>query len=161
MFEFAGLTAIEADDVGEEFELGGGEIPVGAVELAEDVAGVEEQDGISVAGPLVILIVILLGTVTLTPGPSPRGRREFIGDLGQHIGCIVEDLLVFETDNRVTEGTEVGIPFFVCLYPVRLIVDRTIQFHNESAFRTKEIYDVVADLVLTTEFQIRQLPIPK
>src|ERR1035437_7925900 len=38
------LAAIEADEVGEEFELGVGEIAVSAVELAEYMAGVDEQD---------------------------------------------------------------------------------------------------------------------
>jgi hypothetical protein len=70
-------------------------------------------------------------------------------------------LVVFETEHGVAEGAEVGIPFLVCLDSVRLIVDRAIQFHDESALRTKEIHDIVADLVLAPEFQVRQLPIPK
>jgi hypothetical protein len=48
--EFAGLGAVEADDVGEEFELGVGEVAVGAVELAEDVASVDEEDVVGAGG---------------------------------------------------------------------------------------------------------------
>ncbi|MFT6180379.1 MAG: hypothetical protein ACJAQT_001590 [Akkermansiaceae bacterium] len=40
------LATVEADDVGEELVLCGHEISVGAVELAEDVAGIEEEDGV-------------------------------------------------------------------------------------------------------------------
>ena len=42
--EFEILAAVEADEVGEDLDLRGGEVAVGAVELAEDVAGIDEED---------------------------------------------------------------------------------------------------------------------
>ena len=44
--EFGRLAAVEADEVGDELDLRGSEVAVGAVELAEDVAGVDEEDGV-------------------------------------------------------------------------------------------------------------------
>ena len=44
---FDGFAAVEAYDVGEKFDLVGGEFAVGAVELFVDVTGVDEEDFIA------------------------------------------------------------------------------------------------------------------
>ncbi len=44
MVEFEILATIEADEIGYELDLRFGEIAVGAVELAEDMAGIDEED---------------------------------------------------------------------------------------------------------------------
>lgn len=44
--EVGGFAAIEADEIGHEADLGIGPVAVGAVDLAVDVAGVDEEDGV-------------------------------------------------------------------------------------------------------------------
>ena len=70
-----GFAAIEADDVGDEADLCGCPVAVGAVHLAVDVPGVNKQNRVGT-----VLFTLTPGPSpnlrTLTPGPSPRGRGE-------------------------------------------------------------------------------------
>ena len=67
------LAPVEPDDVGQELDLRRGEVAVGAVDLAEDVAGVEEEHLVGAGG------------LALAPVEEPEGAGQ--GDGVEEVGA--------------------------------------------------------------------------
>src|SRR5690625_4152685 len=70
--EFQFLAAIEADDVGEKFQLRVGEIAVGAADLPVNVAGVDEEDFVG---------AVRVG-LSLVEKPKSAGKRDGVEKIG-------------------------------------------------------------------------------
>ncbi len=98
---------------------------------------------------------------TLTPGPSPKGRGEFIGDLLQHIFGVIEDDFVLETEDLQALRFQVGIPLLVVGLCLGGVVNLAVAFHDDAGFVAVEVADVIAELVLPTELRIAELPVPQ
>jgi hypothetical protein len=77
-------------------------------------------------------------------------------------GCwIFQNLRVAETKDGEAEGPEIAVPVLVMPLLGRLIVDLTVELHDEPRVFAAEIRDIAAHRTLPTKLQTEQLPISK
>jgi hypothetical protein len=93
--------------------------------------------------------------VTLTPGPSPRGRGETEGgrNLTQELFGLFQDQLIGEAQHLEAKRAKHRVTDCIFRRHFRRFVNPPVQFDVEAVFRAEEVRDVIVDLVLASKPQ--------
>ncbi|HYX30027.1 MAG TPA: hypothetical protein VE863_15910 [Pyrinomonadaceae bacterium] len=82
-------------------------------------------------------------------------------NLPQHILGVMQYPLIRETENPESLAYHVSITHLIVMPLLTCIVHIAVTFDNQIRIATKEVRDVITELILPTELETFQLPISK
>jgi hypothetical protein len=92
----------------------------------------------------------------LAPGEPPLNFK----DLAENVPGILEDALVGDTLDGVTERDEIGVAFGILLFQAREVVHGPVELDDQAILCAVKVDDIGSNLMLTPKFETGQLAIP-